>query len=195
MKIGYSEKINDPAFKRYQKNANKYSLIFSLILCAITVVGFFIYGETSVEIENPQALYIGLGIGAMFISIALFQIIQRAKSKTWDGLVTDKKVEEKRRKKYSSGTGLFKQKYYEEYTLYTVYIKGEAGQEYTIRSEDDSTLYDYYKIGDKVRHHKRLNTFEKFDKTGDKIIFCNACASLNAINDEVCHRCGAPLLK
>src|SRR6056297_2552686 len=141
MKIGYSEKINDPAFKRYQKNANKYSLIFSLILCAITVVGFFIYGETSVEIENPQALYIGLGIGAMFISIALIQIIQRAKSKTWDGLVTDKKVEEKYRKKYNKGTNLFKRKYYEEYTLYTVHIKGEDGHDHTLSSENDSTVY------------------------------------------------------
>jgi len=195
MKKGYSEKINDPVFKRYQKNANKYSLIFSLILFAIAIVGFFFYGETGGEMENPQALYIGLGIGAVFISIALIQIIQRNKSKTWDGVVTDKKVEEKRRKKYSNGTGLFKQKYYEEYTLYTVYIKGKEGYEQTLCSEDDRTVYDYYKIGDKVRHHKGLNTFEKYDKTGDEIIFCNACASLNAINDEVCHRCGAPLLK
>ena len=195
MKIGYYEKINDQAFKRYQKNATKYSLIFSLILCVIAVGGFFIYGETSVEMDNPQALYIGMGIGGMFITIALIQIIQRAKSKTWDGVVTDKKVEEKRRKKYSSGSGLFKRKYYEEYVLYAVHIKGENGHEQTLRSEDDSTVYDYYKIGDKVRHHKGLNTFEKYDKTGDEIIFCNACASLNDIHDEVCHRCGAPLLK
>ena len=106
MKIGYSERINDPAFKRYQKNANKYSLIFSLILCATAVVGFFIYGETSVEMDNPQALYIGMVIGGMFITIALIQIIQRSKSKTWDGVVRDKKVEEKRKKKYSSASSL-----------------------------------------------------------------------------------------
>jgi hypothetical protein len=195
MKKGYSEKINDPSFKRYQKNANKYALTFSLILCAVAVVGFFIYGETSVEMDNPQALYIGIGIGAMFVSIALIQVIQRAKSKTWDGVVTDKKIEEKRRKKYIKGTTLFKRKYYEEYVLYTVHIKGDDGHEQTLSSEDDRTVYDYYKIGDKVRHHKGLNTFEKYDKTGDEIIFCNACASLNDINDDVCHRCGAPLLK
>jgi len=195
MKIGYSEKINDPAFKRYQKNANKYALIFSVLLSSIVIVGFFIYGETSTEMDNPQALYIGIGIGGMFISIALIQVIQRAKSKTWDGVVTDKKVEEKRRKKYSNGTGVFKRKYYEEYMLYTVHIKGKNGHEHILRSEDDSTVYDYYKIGDKVRHHKGLNTFEKYDKTGDEVIFCNACASMNDINDDFCNRCGAPLLK
>ena len=195
MKNGYSNKITDPAFTRYQKNATKYSLIFALVLCTISIIGFFIYGETSVEMENPQALFIGMGIGGMFVSIALVQVVQRAKSKTWDGLVTDKKIEEKRRKKYSNGTGLFKRKYYEDYILYTVHIKGEDGHEQLLRSEDDRTVYDYYKIGDKVRHHKGLNTFEKYDKTGDEIIFCNACASLNDINDEICHRCGAPLLK
>ncbi|MFP4462131.1 MAG: hypothetical protein ACLFQE_08030, partial [Thermotogota bacterium] len=167
----------------------------AIVLCAISMFGFFIYGETSDEMENPQALFIGTGIGGMFVSIALIQVIQRAKSKTWDGVVTDKRIEEKRRKKYSSGTGLFKRKYYEEYILYTVYIKGEEGHEQTLRSEDDRTVYDYYKIGDKVRHHKGLNTFEKYDKTGDEIIFCNACASLNDISDDVCHRCGVPLLK
>ncbi len=195
MKKGYSEKINDPAFKRYQKNSNQYSLIFSLALCLVSVLGFFIYGETSDEMDNPQAFFIGVGIGAMFVSIALIQLVQRLKSKTWDGVVIDKKVEEKRIKKYISGTGLFKRKYWKEYILYTICIKGEDGHEYNIKSEDDSTLYDYYKLGDKVRHHKGLNTFEKYDKTGDEIIFCNACASMNDIKDDVCHRCGVPLLK
>jgi len=195
MRKGYSKRINNPAFKRYQKNANKYTMIFSLVLCSIVVVGFFIYGEISVEMDNPQALYIGIAIGAMFISIALIQIIQRLKDKTWDGVVIDKKVEDKQRKKYMKGTRLFKRKYWEEFTLYTVHIKGEDGHEHNIFVEDDNTLYDYYKIGDKVRHHKGLNTFEKYDKTGDKIIFCNACASMNDIKDDTCHRCGAPLLK
>ena len=62
-------------------------------------------------------------------------------------------------------------------------------------SKDDATQYNYYKIGDKVRHHGGINTFEKYDKTGDTIIFCNACATLCDIDDDVCFRCKCPLLK
>ncbi|MDW7669506.1 MAG: hypothetical protein SCJ93_11835 [Bacillota bacterium] len=46
--------------------------------------------------------------------------------------------------------------------------------------------YNYYQTGDKVRHHAELNTLEKYDKSKDKIIFCNACAYLNDIEDEYC---------
>src|SRR6056297_1497620 len=135
MKTGYSDKISDLAFKRYQKNANQYALIFAFVLCAICMTGFFFYGETSGEMENPQALFIGIVIGSLFVLIALIQVIQRAKSKTWDGVVTDKKVEDKYRKKYIKDVKLFKRKYYEEYTLYTVHIKGENGHEDTLSSK------------------------------------------------------------
>ena len=95
--IGFSSKINDPAFSKYIKNTNRWSAIFSVIIAVAAIIGFYIYGETSSEMENPQALYIGLGIGGMFLLIALFTIIGRSKSTTWDGTVVDKKIEKKRR--------------------------------------------------------------------------------------------------
>lgn len=65
--------------------------MFSFILAVIAVAGFFIYGETSIEMDNPQALYIGLGIGTMFVLIAIIQTLTRKRSKDWDGEVIDKK--------------------------------------------------------------------------------------------------------
>lgn len=67
-------------------------------------------------------------------------------------------------------------------------IRSEAGELYSISAEDDITRYQYYQIGDKVRYHKGLNTFEKYDKSKDGIIFCNACASLNDIRNDYCFR-------
>ena len=87
VKTGYSERINDPAFARYLKNTSRWSSLFSLILAVAAVAGFYIYGETSPEMDNPEALYIGLGIGGMFLLIALYSIIARKRSKTWDGVV------------------------------------------------------------------------------------------------------------
>ncbi len=187
-RIGYSQRINDPAMAKYVKDANSWSAIFALILAVAAISGFYIAGETGTEMENPESLYIGLGIGGMFLLIALFQINGRNKSTTWDGTIVDKKVKQKRRQdKY--------QERWIDYLEYSVCIQDENRKMHYSRADDDDTVYNYYQIGDKVRHHKGLNSYEKQDKSGDSIIFCNACASLNDINDDYCFRCKCPLLK
>ena len=188
---GFSPRINDPAFAKYLKNTNRWSAIFSFILAIAAVIGFFIYGENSSEMDNPEALFIGLGIGGMFILIALFQILGRKKSKTWDGVVVDKRIEKKQRKRYSGDDDY----YWVDYTVFNVFIREDSGKIHTIRVEDDDTVYNYYKVGDRVRHHAGLNSYEKYDKSTDTIIFCNACASLNDISSDICFRCKCPLLK
>ncbi len=186
--LGFSQKINDPAFSKYVKDTNRWSGYFSLGLAFFAVLGFYIYGQTSTEMENPEALYIGLGIGSMFVIIALFQIVGRNKSTTWDGTVVDKKIKKKRRKdKYDDS--------WKDYLEYQVILKDDNGKKHDITAEDDDTIYNYYKIGDRIRHHKGLKSYEKQDKSGDTIIFCNACASLNDINEDFCFRCKCPLLK
>jgi hypothetical protein len=189
-RIGYSERINDPAFASYRRQATAWSFIFAGILAVIVIVGFFIYGETSSEMDNPQALYIGLGIGGMFLTIALLATISRMRIKQWDGVVIDKKIEKKtRRNKDSNG-----QYYTERYTLYTIVFKTDRGKIINKFEEDDDTIFNYFEIGDQVRHHKGLGTLEKYDKSKDEIIFCNACSTLNDINDDKCYRCSCPLL-
>jgi hypothetical protein len=187
IRVGYSKKITDPAFKRYIQQSKRWSLIFSLILAVVAVAGFFIYGERSVDMENPQALYIGLAVGSMFVLIALLQNLSRKRSKTWDGIVIDKRIERKTRKNKTDEI--------EDFILFTIVIRSNSSKIHEITAEDDNTLYNYYKIGDKVRHHAGLNTFEKYDKSKDSIIFCNACAYLNDIEDDYCYRCKCPLLK
>jgi hypothetical protein len=191
--VGFSPRISDPAFAKYLKNTNRYAAIFSIILAIIAVVGFTIAGETSSEMDNPESMYIGFGIGGMFLLIALFTILGRKKSKTWDGTVVNKTVKNKHRKQNSgSDTNDY---YWVDYREYTVYIQEDNGKKHKIRHEDNDTVYNYYQIGDRIRHHGRLNTYEKYDKSRDSIIFCNACASLNNINDDYCFRCKCPLLK
>jgi hypothetical protein len=190
-RIGFSERINDPAFASYLRQTTAWSFIFAGILAVVVIVGFFIYGETSSEMDNPQALYIGLGIGGMFLTIALLSTISRARVKQWDGVVIDKKIERKtRRNKDSDG-----QYHVERYKLYTVVFKTDQGKILEKGVEDDDTVFNYFEIGDQVRQHKGLGTLEKYDKSRDSIIFCNACSTLNDINDDKCYRCSCPLLK
>jgi hypothetical protein len=188
--IGFSPKINDPAFARYIKHSNTWSLLFACILAAAAIIGFYIYGETSAEMDNQEALFIGLGIGGMFVAIALYQVWGRKTSKTWDGTVTDKKINQKRRKKRSG-----EDYYWEDYTEYVVVLRDDRGKDREITAEDDDTCYNYYQTGDRVRRHGGLNTYEKYDKSGDSIIFCSACAYLCDIDDDCCPKCKCPLLK
>lgn len=191
--VGFSSKINDPAFEKYIKNTNRWSAIFSVILAVAAIISFFIYGETSTEMENPQALFIGLGIGGMFLLIALFQIIGRKRSKTWDGTVVDKTVKKKNRRQSTGGGD--NDYYIHYYTEYAVIVRKDGGKTHRMVAEDDDTVYNYYQIGDRVRHHGGLNSYEKYDKSRDSIIFCAACASLNKMEDDYCFRCKCPLLK
>ena len=64
--MAYSLKIHDPAFDIYLKNTKDYRFQFAFALAIIAIAGFYLYGEMSDELENPEALYIGLGIGGMF---------------------------------------------------------------------------------------------------------------------------------
>ncbi|MBM7560677.1 hypothetical protein [Fusibacter tunisiensis] len=180
--MGYSNRINDPAFKKYLKNSNRYALFFSFGLSAIALTGFCFAG-------GRDFFFIGLIISGMFIGIAGLQILGRKSSKTWDGIIIDKKVIRKRNKS-TRDTGSM------HYMAFSILIKRiDTGKIITLEHRDDDTVYNYYKIGDKVRHHGGLNSYEKYDKSNDAIIFCAACGSLCDISEEVCFRCGCPLLK
>ena len=189
---GFSPRISDPAFAKYIKNSNRWAAIFSLILAAVAVIGFYIAGEAGAEgMRNPQSLYIGFGIGGMFLLIALLQILGRKRSVTWDGTVENKKIK-KKTKRHDYGNDNVQ---YEDYLEYTVIIRSDQGKRHTIKSQDSDTLYNYYQIGDRVRHHAGLNSYEKYDKTGDRFIPCNACGTLCDITEDTCFRCKCPLLK
>ncbi len=186
--VEFSQKVNDPAIAKYIKNNNRASGIFATILAFAAVIGFQIYGETSSDMDNPEALYIGFGIGGMFMLITLFQFIGRSRSTTWDGAVVEKNIKKKRRR-------IKHQDHWEDYLVYIVTIEADNGKLHEITAEDDNTKYNYFKIGDRIRHHKGLNTYEKQDKSADTIIFCNACATLNEIEEDYCFRCKCPLFK
>lgn len=140
--------------------------------------------------SNPESLYIGFGIGGMFIFIALFQIMGRKRSKTWDGKVV-KKFSPSIMRKVHSGDDTRREKAVE----FNVVIQKDSGKKITPTAINDNTIYKYYEVGDIVRHHGGLNSYEKYDKTKDSIIFCSACATLCDITEDTCHQCKCPLLK
>lgn len=176
--MAYSLKIHDPSFDAYLKNTKDYRFQFAFALAIIAVAGFYLYGEISDEMDNPEALHIGMGIGAMFFLIGIYSAFSGKKEATWDGEVVEKEIIEK-----------------EMVTEFVVYIEDQKHKRHEIKIENDATLYNYFKIGEKVRYHGKLKTYEKNDKTGDDIIFCNACSFMHEIDEIICTNCGCPLLK
>ena len=176
--MAYSEKISDPSFDKYLRNTSNYRLQFSLLLAFAAIAGFFLYGHFSDEMDNPEAFYIGLAIGGMFVLIGFFSARSVKPELTWDGVVTGKKIRQ-------AGGKL----------EYVVMISDGENRIHEIKSENDATLQDYYHEGEKVRFHGKLHTFEKYDKSKDEIIFCNACSFMHDIRDDFCRNCGCPLLK
>lgn len=189
--IGYSERIDDPAFRKYIKNTNRWSSIIALVLAVLAIVGFYVYGETGSEIKNPLALFIGIVLACLFLIVGFVQFVRKARSKTWDGLVVDKTAKKKSRRRNTGDNDY----YYEDYTEYVVVVQSKEGKKHKIVAEDNTRYYNYFEIGDQVRHHAGLNSYEKYDKSKDQDILCNACSEICSINDEVCPRCKCPLLK
>lgn len=185
--VGFSVKISDPAFAAYKRKSGIWSILFALILAVIALIGFPIYGNASGEIEWPNSLYYGLGIGGMFIVIALIQILKRALDKTWDGTVENKKTY-RRREQVKGG-------YARTHIYYTLKVRKDSGGVKKHKWRDTPSLYDYYNTGDRVRHHKGFYYYEKYNKSQDEQIMCAACMSFIDKDEDICPMCKCPLLK
>lgn len=185
--IGFSSKISDPAFASYKKKSVAWAFIFAGILTVIAMIGFPIYGNMSGEIDWPESLFYGIGIGGMFIVIALLQTLKKGLDKTWDGVVEYKDaytIKERNRNK---------QTHY--HMIYILKIKKDSGGTKKHKWRDIPGVYNYYNIGDKVRHHKGFSYYEKYDKSDDIQIMCAACMCFQDIDKDICPRCKCPILK
>ncbi|MEA4889129.1 MAG: zinc ribbon domain-containing protein [Clostridiaceae bacterium] len=185
---GFSPRINDPSFDRYKKKSRQWSFLFALILAVAAIAGFPIYGHYSGEVDWPASLYYGMGIGGMFLVIALLQTLRRGMDKTWDGVVADKKTYRVVEHHDDEHTPSYRQQY-------VLKIRKDSGRIKKHKWYDQPALYEYYAIGDRIRHHKGLLYYEKFDKSQDKQILCAACLSFIDAQQDQCPRCKCPILK
>ena len=185
--IGYSSKINDPTFNKYSKKSTTWSFLFAGILAVIAIIAFPIYGNASGDIDWPVSLFYGMGIGGMFLLIALLQTLKKRLDKTWDGEVIYKDAY-RQKTRYRDGHVQYN-------NIYILKIKKDTGGTKKHKWRNIPGPYHYYNIGDKIRHHKGFYYYEKYDKSKDNQIMCAACLSFHDISENVCNRCKCPLLK
>ncbi len=190
MKVGYSDRINDPAIRAAMKKNSKATVIFALIMVIVPIIGFVIYSQVTGNMELTRALMYGGIISAVFLLFAVISTIRSRTEKSYDATVISKNSRRKYLHNDSDGNDM--------YTEYIITVRTTDGRTRKIIENDRSLnqAYDYLQVGDRFRYHPGLNfRYELYDKSKAPFLPCVNCATKNPIGADKCSKCGLPLLK
>jgi ribosomal protein L40E len=178
--VGFSDRCNSPEILAAAQKNKKFSVGCMWVLVLVPLIGFPIAGLLMDDFPFGESLVIGIGIAAVMLIVNLLAL-RKSKQPMWEGVVTNKFSKEKYEHKDDAS---------KTYMEYTVAITTDAGKKRTIVEKDSRRdMYDYLDVGDKVRFHPKFGTYEKYDKSKDRIIYCNVCSMMNPIQNDRCKRC------
>lgn len=186
--VGWSDVANSDEIVETIRKNKRSAIVWTWILTLIFPVGFLLAGLLSDEVPLNEALIIGAALGFFILIINVWRIAGMKKP-AWNGVVM-KKIE-KRRDVHDRDDGSTR-----SYWEYIVLIRTEKGKKKRIvERERDREMYDYLDVGDRVRYHPALETYEKYDKSKDEVMYCNVCRLRNSIHNDRCDRCKNLLFK
>ena len=186
---GFSERYTSPEILAAAQKNKKTSIGCMWILVLVPLAGFIIAGLLMDDFPFGEALVIGVGIAVVMLIVNLIAL-KRTKKPIWEGTVINKYKKEKYEHRGSDDDN------YRTYTEYTTVIRTDAGRKKTIVEKDSGRdMYDYLSVGDRLRYHPAFGTYEKYDKSKDRIIYCNVCRMMNPIENERCKRCNNLIFK
>ena len=185
--VGWSPKSNDPEILEAARKNKKSAMGCAWIFMLLFPIGFLLAGLFIDEMPLNEAIIIGVGLGVIMLIINLVRI-KDMKHPVWEGVVTQRFHKERRHNKNDDTMST--------YTEYTTVIRTDAGKKKRIIERDSQRhMYDYLAVGDRVRYHSAFSSYEKYDKSKDKIIYCNVCYTMNPISNDRCKRCNNLLFK
>ncbi len=187
--VGFSDRCHSPEILAAAQKNKKTSIGCMWILVLVPLIGFPIAGLLMDDFPFGEALIIGVGIALVMLVVNLLAL-QKTKQPMWEGVVVNKYIKEK--SEHRGG----EEDNWRTYTEYTTVINTDAGKKKTIVEKDSGRdMYDYLSVGDRVRFHPMFGTYEKYDKSKDRIIYCNVCSMMNPIQNDRCKRCNNLLFK
>ncbi len=146
--------------------------------------GFLLAGLLVSDMPMTDAIIIGGGLGFIALIITLFSL-RGGKKPPWEGVVTEKYYQDRHERSGDSST---------TYTEFVTVIRADNGKKNSI-VEKTRNMYDYLIVGDRVRYYPVFGTYEKYNKSGDSLIYCNVCGMMNPIRNDRCKRCHNLLFK
>ena len=186
---GFSDRCNSPEILAAAQKNKKSSIGCMWILVFVPLIGFPAAGLLMDDFPFGESLVIGVGIALVMLVVNLLGL-RRTKQPMWEGVVVNKYSKEKSEHRGGEDDN------WRTYTEYNTIINTDAGKKKTIVEKDSGRhMYDYLSVGDRVRFHPRFGTYEKYDKSKDRIIYCNVCSMMNPIQNDRCKRCNNLLFK
>lgn len=189
---GWSTKVDDPRFAKYQKKQRKVAFIMYPVIYLIIVGILLALGEITLDGEG---IFVIGGLGVIFFIFCTWWIFKTLrKGRGWEGTLLDKKLKKRVRTHYNQGTETSDTVVYWD-TILIIEKPDKKVKKYVF--EDNSQYYEYFNVGDYLLNHqtKNLRYIEKYDKSLDDILFCAACNYPNDIRGNYCQCCGCPLIK
>jgi len=187
--VGFSDRYNCPEILAAAQKSKKSSIGCMWILVFVPLIGFPVAGLLMNDFPFGESLVIGAGIALVMLVVNLLAL-RRTKQPMWEGVVVNKYSKEKSEHRGGEDDN------YRTYTEYTTIINTDAGKKKTIVEKDSGRhMYDYLSVGDRVRFHPKFGTYEKYDKSKDRIIYCNVCTMMNPIQNDRCKRCNNLIFK
>lgn len=187
--VGFSDRYNCHEILAAAQKNKKFSIGCMWILFFVPLIGFPIAGLLMDDFPFGESIIIGMGIALVMLVFNLLAL-RRTKQPMWEGVVVNKYSKEKSEHRGGEDDN------YRTYTEYTTIINTDAGKKKTIVEKDSGRhMYDYLSVGDRVRFHPKFGTYEKYDKSKDRIIYCNVCSMMNPIQNDRCKRCNNLLFK
>ena len=186
---GFFDRYNCPEILAAAQKNKKSSIGCIWILVFVPLIGFPIAGLLMEDFPFGESLVIGIGIALVMLVVNLLAL-RKTKQPMWEGVVVNKHSKEKSEHRGGEDDN------YRTYTEYTTIINTDAGKKKAIVEKDSGRhMYDYLSVGDRVRFHPKFGTYEKYDKSKDRIIYCNVCSMMNPIQNDRCKRCNNKLFK
>ena len=180
--VGWSQNGRHPSIRRYARRYVKAVLVWLIGLSIVVPAILLAIDDISFDKEGKVILSIIVGIFWLFGLGFLF--INQGRSKpSWDGEVISKDILEKSDSDRDS--------------IHSLVIRKNNGKIIKFSQRGARGFFDYIEIGDKVRYHgyKYMHYLEKYDKSKDTVIPCNACGEVCDIRQNYCARCGTILIK
>jgi len=171
--VGFSERYNSSEILAAAQKNKKSSIGCMWILVFVPLIGFPVAGLLMDDFPFGESLVIGVGIAMIMLTVNLLAL-RKTKKPIWEGVVVNKYSKE--RSEHRGGD--------------------DDGKKKTIVEKDSGrNMYDYLAVGDRVRYHPKFGTYEKYNKSKDRIIYCNVCSMMNPIQNDRCKRCNNLLFK
>ncbi|MBE5958285.1 MAG: DUF2500 domain-containing protein [Lachnospiraceae bacterium] len=179
--VGYSDRTDDPSFKRFQGANKKAGFIFFIVVSLI--IGVVVVSQGAKPMVAAGVVLI------IWVFDSIWYVLSLIPKKDWEGEVVGKRTFERTVRK-NGDDGVDRHE-----TVYEITFKTDAGKKKKIEDGVFHHKYDYFNVGDRVRFIGKLRNYEKYDKSQDDVIICAGCEELRDPRDTYCGRCGCIILK